>query len=182
MILRAFFALAALAALGGALLTVVAKNPIRGAMALLLSIFGVAGLLLGLHAQFLAAVELIVYAGAVVVLFVFVVMLIGPQPSSRADRRTIVSRSIAGLAAGSAALAITAVLSRTYPILSKFPSARADLGAVEPFGRELFTRGLVPFEIMTVLFIVAVVGAVALVRNKPKPRGFGDGATKEKLQ
>ena len=74
-----FFALCSIAALVGAMCTVLAKNPIRGAMGLLLTIVGIAGLFLKLNAQFLAAIQLIVYAGAVVVLFVFVIMLLGPD-------------------------------------------------------------------------------------------------------
>jgi NADH-quinone oxidoreductase subunit J len=128
MIVRALFAIAALAAIVGAVMTVSARNPIRGAMALLLSILGVAGLLLGLHAQFLAAVELIVYAGAVVVLFVFVVMLIGPEPSSPLDWRSIVSRSIAGLAVGSGAIALAVVLAKSPGSLRRLPAAHQELG------------------------------------------------------
>jgi NADH-quinone oxidoreductase subunit J len=169
MMVRALFAIAALAAIVGAVATVSAKNPIRGAMALLLSILGVAGLLVGLHAQFLAAVELIVYAGAVVVLFVFVVMLIGPEPSSPLDWRAIVSRSIAGLAVGSGAVALAVVLAKSPNSQRRLPAAHQELGTVEVVARELFTRELVPFEIMTVLFIVAVVGSIALVRKGRQP-------------
>jgi NADH-quinone oxidoreductase subunit J len=181
MIVRALFAIAALASIVGAVMTVSAKNPIRGAMALLLSILGVAGLLLGLHAQFLAAVELIVYAGAVVVLFVFVVMLIGPEPSSPLDWRSIVSRSIAGLAAGSGAIALAVVLAKSPSSVRRLPAAHQELGTVEVFARELFTRELVPFEIMTVLFIVAVVGSIALVRKNRKPTAGAADPAKEDL-
>src|SRR6185369_8837320 len=87
-----FFGLSALATLVGALLTVLAVNPIRSAMALLLSIGGITGLFLGLDAQFLAAIELIVYAGAVVILFVFVIMLIGPDATPPADSKAAFSR------------------------------------------------------------------------------------------
>jgi NADH-quinone oxidoreductase subunit J len=181
MIVRTLFAIAALAAIAGALMTVSAKNPIRGAMALLLSILGVVGLLLGLHAQFLATVELIVYAGAVVVLFVFVIMLIGPEPPSPTDWRGIVTRSIAGLAAGGGAVAVAVALARTPGSVRRLPAAHYELGTVEPFARELFTRDLVPFEMMTVLFIVAVVGAMALVRKKRKPPPGAAEPAKEDL-
>ena len=98
---HAFFAVCALAALVGALLTVLSKNPIRSALSLLLSIGGVTGLFLGLHDEFLAVVELIVYAGAIVVLFIFVIMLIGPEAASAQDSRSATSRFL-----GSAALAL----------------------------------------------------------------------------
>src|SRR5215469_18222487 len=90
-----FYACAA-AAVIGALGVVVSKNPIRGAMGLLLLILSVAGLFLALHAQFLAAIQLIVYAGAIVVLFLFVIMLLGPSASTPTDSRGIVGRAIGG--------------------------------------------------------------------------------------
>ena len=90
----------ALVALVGALITVAAQNPIRGAMGLLATILGIAGLFLQLNAQFLAAIQLIVYAGAVVVLFVFVIMLLGPDAGARerapSPRREL-SRALARL-------------------------------------------------------------------------------------
>jgi NADH-quinone oxidoreductase subunit J len=97
--------------------------------------------------------------------------LIGPEPSSPLDWRSIVSRSIAGLAVGSGAIALAVVLAKSPGSLRRLPAAHQELGTVEVFARELFTRALVPFEIMTVLFIVAVVGSIALVRRRrPSPR------------
>jgi NADH:ubiquinone oxidoreductase subunit 6 (subunit J) len=74
-----FFALASLLSLFGAFMTVASRSPIRSAVGLLVNIIGIAALFLKLNAQFLAAIQLIVYAGAVVVLFVFVIMLLGPD-------------------------------------------------------------------------------------------------------
>ncbi|MEA2751537.1 MAG: NADH-quinone oxidoreductase subunit, partial [Myxococcales bacterium] len=71
---QAYFWVCAALAVGGAISTVVAKNPIRSAMGLLMMILSIAGIYLALHAQFLAAIQLIVYAGAIVVLFIFVIM------------------------------------------------------------------------------------------------------------
>src|SRR3954463_6802690 len=88
-----------------------AKNPNRGAMWLLLMILAIAGLFLALHAQFLAAVQLIVYAGAIVVLFLFVIMLLGPSASTASDHRGRIPRAIgAGLfgASGIAAVGLVA--------------------------------------------------------------------------
>ena len=78
----AYFYVCATLAVLGAIATIAAKNPIRGAMGLLLMILSIAGLFLALHAQFLAAIQLIVYAGAIVVLFLFVIMLLGPSAST----------------------------------------------------------------------------------------------------
>src|SRR3954469_18085404 len=91
------FAICAIACLCGALVTVTAQNPIRGAMGLLTTIFGIAGLFLELRAEFLTAIQLIVYAGAVVVLFVFVLMLLGPDARAPSrSGRSAASRAIGG--------------------------------------------------------------------------------------
>jgi NADH-quinone oxidoreductase subunit J len=161
-----FFAACAFASLAGALLTVLSKNPIRSAMALLLTIGGICGLFVTLDAQFLAAIQLIVYAGAVVILFVFVIMLIGPDSAPPHDSRAFLSRSLAAGLFGLAALLTAIFLFRSSDGLHVFPSARTELGTIEAFGRELYGRGLVPFELASALFIVAVVGAVAVARGR----------------
>jgi NADH-quinone oxidoreductase subunit J len=164
----AFFALAALATLMGALFTVLAVNPIRSAMGLLLAIGGITGLFLGLDAQFLAAVELIVYAGAVVVLFIFVIMLIGPDSAPPADSKAGFSRSAGAIVFGVFALASGVLLMRAGGGLHPLPPSRPEFGTIDSFGRELFTRGLVPFELATALFVVAVVGAISVARGRHK--------------
>jgi NADH-quinone oxidoreductase subunit J len=164
-----FFGLSALAAVVGALLTVLAKNPIRSAMSLLLTIGGVTGLFLGLDAQFLAAIELIVYAGAVVILFVFVIMLIGPDATPPRDSKALFARALGSVVFGLAALVTAILLLRTSPGAHALPPTRPDYGTIDAFGRELFTRGVVPFELTTALFVVAVVGAIAMASGKHKP-------------
>jgi NADH-quinone oxidoreductase subunit J len=164
----AFFTLASLAALVGAGLTVLSRNPIRSAMSLLLSIGGITGLFLALHAQFLAAIELIVYAGAVVILFVFVIMLIGPDATPEPDSRGLFSRGLAAVifTLGSGVTAF--FLMRTSGSAHPFAEPRPEFGSIDVFGRELFTRGLVPFELATALFVVAVVGSIAIASGKKK--------------
>jgi NADH-quinone oxidoreductase subunit J len=173
----AFFALSALATLVGALLTVLAVNPIRSAMALLLAIGGVTGLFLGLDAQFLAAIELIVYAGAVVILFVFVIMLIGPDATPPADSKAAFSRTLGAVVLGIFALTSGILAARAGGGLHAMPPWRPEFGSIDSFGRELFTRGLVPFELTTALFVVAVVGAIAVARGRH--RGEEQPSTKE---
>ena len=99
------FGLCAVACLAGAITTISAQNPIRGAMGLLTTIFGIAGLFLILSAEFLTAIQLIVYAGAVVVLFVFVLMLLGAD--ARAPARS--GRSGASRAFGGGLFALTSL-------------------------------------------------------------------------
>src|SRR5271170_1912059 len=118
-----YFWACALVALGGAVAVVASKNPIRGAMGLLLLILSVAGLFLSLHAQFLAAIQLIVYAGAIVILFLFVIMLLGPSAATPSDHRGVVARvlsgglfAIAGLAALAAVVRAGLAAHRSMPL------------------------------------------------------------------
>ena len=166
-----YFFLCAITCIAGALITVVARNPIRGALGLLLAIVGIAGMYLKLHAQFLAAIQLIVYAGAVVVLFVFVLMLLGADAIERdTGRRSTFAR----LAGGCGLVAIVLVASyRAVQVYSPssnghFPSLSEQYGSVESVGEQLFSRALVPFELSTALLIVAVIGAIAVARSGQK--------------
>jgi NADH-quinone oxidoreductase subunit J len=164
-----YFWVCALTALGGALGVVVAKNPIRGAMGLLLLILSVAGLFLALHAQFLAAIQLIVYAGAIVILFLFVIMLLGPAAAPPRDRRGLATRvfggGLFGLAAlGALTLVATAMRADNHPL--PFPNPDAGFGGIDAFGSILFADALVPFEVSSALLMVAVVGAIAVAKGR----------------
>jgi NADH-quinone oxidoreductase subunit J len=163
-----FFAVMALVSVLGAVVTVLARSPIRSAVGLLASIVGIAGLFLKLNAQFLSAIQLIVYAGAVVVLFVFVIMLLGPDAGAAAGGlpKTRLSRIVAGVcivAGGIAAFGLAGRVSRPTP----FARVSPEHGSLELVGKELFTQAIVPFELSSALLIVAVVGAIAVARSNP---------------
>ena len=164
---QAFFWLATLFVLVGAITTVAARNPIRGAMGLLGSIVGISGMYLLLSAEFLAAIQILVYAGAVVVLFLFVIMLLGPSATSARDSRTAFPRIIgAGLFAASAVFALLELGRAAQGQVTKLPSAPAGLGTLEGIGRELFTSAVIPFELSGALLLVAIVAAIAVARGK----------------
>jgi len=163
-----FFAVCSIAALLGAMGTVLARNPIRGAMGLLLTIVGIAGLFLKLNAQFLAAIQLIVYAGAVVVLFVFVIMLLGPDAGAndnKTEAKATVSRALAGILMAGLSIATLVLLLRSADKPQRFGFVGPEHG-VEAVGQQLFTKAIVPFELTTALLIVAVVGAIAVARSR----------------
>jgi NADH-quinone oxidoreductase subunit J len=160
-----YFHICALLALIGALTTVIAPNPIRGAMGLLLMILSLAGLFLGAHAQFLAAVQLIVYAGAIVVLFLFVIMLLGPDATPPHDHRGRLSRTFSGALFGLCAIAAMAAVVHGGMHFAQIRTDE-DFGGIDQFGRVLFSYGLVPFELSSALLMVAVIGAVAVARGK----------------
>jgi NADH-quinone oxidoreductase subunit J len=165
----AYFYLCALLAVGGAVSVVAAKNPIRCAMGLLLTILSVAGLFLALHAQFLAAIQLIVYAGAIVILFLFVIMLLGPAASTPSDRRGLAVRVFGGGLfglAGLTSLTLVARAAETAHRVLPMPVPEASFGGIEAFGSVLFQDTLVPFEVSSGLLMVAVVGAIAVARGR----------------
>jgi len=167
-----FFALMAGISLLGAVGTVASRNPIRSAVGLLATILGIAGLFLELKAEFMAAIQLIVYAGAVVVLFVFVVMLLGPDASKSP---TTPAHGVAARVVGGGAMALFAAVAGflmfgTNKTLTRLPLVSSDHGSLELVGRELFTKELVPFELTTALLIVSVVGAIAVARAHVEKR------------
>ncbi len=166
-----FFMLCGLVSLIGAVSTVVARNPIRGAVGLLATIIGIAGLFLQLNAQFLAAIQLIVYAGAVVVLFVFVIMLLGPDAGAVTSPLALPARARWSRWIGGGLLALLTIAAGLLGGSSsvggtEFPKVGQEHGSVEAVGRMLFSVGLVPFELATALLIVAVVGAIAVARGR----------------
>jgi NADH-quinone oxidoreductase subunit J len=165
----AYFYACAILALAGAIGVVAFKNPIRSAMGLLLLILSVAGLFLALHAQFLAAIQLIVYAGAITVLFLFVIMLLGPSSSTPSDRRGLAGRIFGGGLFGLAGLAsLWAVTRATMAVHHVMPMPPPDdsFGGIDAFGSVLFADTLVPFELSSGLLMVAVLGALAVARGR----------------
>ena len=164
-----FFYTCAAIAIVGALITVIAKNPIRGAMGLMCTILAVAGIFLALHAHFLAAIQLIVYAGAIVVLFIFVIMLLGPSATSSRDQRGRFTRTFGGVlfalvSLGAMYLVIRPAWNHAY-MLVEYP---ADYGTIDAMGRTLFTDYVVPFELSSALLMIAIVAAVGVARGKHK--------------
>ncbi len=176
-----FFAAGAVM-LGGALGVVLARNTVHSALALVASLIAVAVLFVEQQAHLLAAVQVIVYAGAVVVLFLFVIMLLGVDDYESLEE-TIPFQRPAAIALGIAAVvAIIALAGNTWA--TGRPSVRGSLagsssgyGNVEAVGRELFTTFLWPFELTAVLLVLAVVGGVALARRShPGSAGADDGS------
>jgi NADH-quinone oxidoreductase subunit J len=167
-----FFWLCSAVIIGGALVTVIAKNPIRCAMGLMATILAVAGIFMALHAQFLAAIQLIVYAGAIVVLFLFVIMLLGPSAQPARDHRGRIVRTLGGtvfaLAAGGA---MYLVIKPSWNTAQTVHSPGVDFGSIDAMGKTLFTSGIVPFELSSALLLVAIVGAVAVARGSGKKPG-----------
>jgi NADH-quinone oxidoreductase subunit J len=159
-----FFLLAATALISG-IMVVIQVNPVRSALFLVLNFFALAGIYLLANAQFIAAVQIIVYAGAIMVLFLFVIMLLNLRQPEEGGGQLHLGQKIFGssLAAATAALVV-------YNIFKiKLPPGRppvADFGTTEMVAKALFTEYLLPFEATSILLLVAVVGAVVLAKTK----------------
>jgi len=162
-----YFAACVLLALVGAAGVVGARSPIRSAVGLLACVLGIAGLFLKLHAEFLAAIQLIVYAGAVVVLFVFVIMLLGPDAGgARRPGGGQLARGVGAVIAAAVALAALLLAVPAEDATVSFSPAAMGFGSGEAVGGQIFGRALVPFELTTALLVVAVIGAVAVSRAR----------------
>jgi len=146
----------------GAIMVVTRKHPMASALYLILTLFAVAALFVLRQAHFLAAIQVIVYAGAVVVLFVFVIMLINVPENRLPVERATTTRVLGVLAAGVLILE-SAVLARRFS-MPRIPAAQ--VGTVEAVGRALFTDYLLAFEVTSVLLLAAVIGAIALAKKK----------------
>jgi NADH-quinone oxidoreductase subunit J len=140
------------------------RNPVTSAMFLVLTIVSLAGLFVLLHAFFLAAVQVLVYAGAVMVLFLFVIMLLDLKAEER--RKIKVLGIVGGLVSVGAILGIFLSSLLNAP-LGATESPTLAGGTVE-LGKLLFTQYLLPFEIVSVILLVAMVGVVLLSKKEVK--------------
>ena len=175
---NAVFIVGAIVALVGAFFVVTSRNPVHAALNLVVTLFGVAILFVSLHATFLAAVQVIVYAGAIVVLFLFVIMLLGVDRDEVLDAEPLKGQRPVAIALGALILGELALLSS---LRFTTPPAQVITGSITPTDPEktnveqlaevIFTRYLLAFEVTSVLLVIAVVGAVVLAR-KPG-RGYG---------
>lgn len=164
------FLLAAIATLGGALGVVLLRNTVHNALSLIGTLFGMAILFMTLDAYFLAAVQVIVYAGAVVVLFLFVIMLLGVDKIDHVEREIFKGQRSAAVLVGLAVmgLSLTALLS-VGSVTTGRASSMAALDPLAPdvngLARAIFTDYVFAFEVASVLLTIAVVGAVVLARR-----------------
>ena len=168
------FLVAAAICLVGAFGVVLSKNPVHSALSLVGTLFGVAVLFVAQNADFLAAVQVIIYAGAIVVLFLFVIMLLGVDRAENLRVDPLVGQRAAAIVAGVAifALPVAALATTGW----EATGAVANLGSVagsgvpdvEGIGRVLFTRYIYALEITSILLAIAVVGAVMLAKKGPK--------------
>jgi NADH-quinone oxidoreductase subunit J len=169
------FAAAALMALIGSVGVVVRSNPVHAAMSLVLTLFGVAVLFVQQGAHFLAAVQIIVYAGAIVVLFLFVIMLLGVDRAENLSIEPLAGqRVVAGVVGATmVGLLTAAVLTSESAVIKDGQGLSATTldspdANVRQLAESIFGDNVFAFEITSVLLLVAVVGTVILARRLPK--------------
>lgn len=166
MIEWAFHILSGLAVFG-AIMVVASRQPIYSILYLIVTFFAVAGHFLLLSAQFLAVVQVIVYAGAIMVLFLFVVMLLNLKGDVEPKLPSLIKLG-AVTAGGLMLLLIVAAIGKvgsdviTDPVIA---TRTAEIGMVKNVGHVLFTDFLLPFEVVSILFLSAMVGAVLLAKR-----------------
>ena len=175
------FAVAAAVTVGGGLLVVTQRNPIYCAISMLASFLGLAVIYLRLAAPFLAAIHVLVYTGAILVLFLFVIMLLNLTPKEIGEEHSRPAKILAGVVCGALFLFLAAGFFKSSADGAPFKDLEAvqvtvgkqemrisadDWGGVRHVGAELFKNFIVPFEIVSVLIVVAILGAVVLAKRK----------------
>ena len=160
-----FFFYFALVIAVSSVLVVAFRNPIYSALSLLIMFFHVAGLYVTLHAEFLAAVQVIVYAGAILVLYLFVVMLLNLKQDERYHRQWPVAAAIGSLLALEAIVLTLAKGGTSVARPAVAATAAEGLGNTEALGDVLYSTYLFPFEVASLILLVAMIGAIILAKK-----------------
>jgi NADH-quinone oxidoreductase subunit J len=157
-----FLAMAAVT-IGSALVVVLHRNPVYCALGLVSTLGSIAMLFLGLDAHIVGFLQIIVYAGAIVVLFLFVIMLLNLQEEPEAFSTPLLVVLGMGGGVGFATIVATAIRRAPLPM----PALSDGFGGTIPLAERLFTTYLLPFELTSILLLVAIVGAVVLGKKSP---------------
>jgi len=163
-----FFILAALTVLSG-LLTVASKNPIHSILYLIITFFSISGHYVLLNAQFLAIINIIVYAGAIMVLFLFVVMIMNLNKEDRSFSKTFVITA-ASLISAIFLLLTVRIFMQSDVETNQLLTGGGDIGLTEKLGTVLYSDYVIPFELASILFMGSMIGAVMLSRKTKKER------------
>lgn len=152
-------------ALFSALMVISSKNPVYSVLWLIATFFAISGHYILLNAQFLAVVNIIVYAGAIMVLFLFVIMLMNLNKETEPQKNRWLK--MAGAVAGGCLLLVLVAALKDTDIKQQQAMVNAgDVGLIKNLGKELFTTYVVPFEISSILFLSAMIGAVVIGKKE----------------
>lgn len=163
------FIILSVISVAAALCVIFVRNPIYSVLSLVITFFSIAGHYILLKAQFLAIVNIIVYAGAIMVLFLFVIMLLNLNNTENQEKRSFISKAAAVVAGGLFLVSLVSLLkSTTLTANTDSVLSSEDIGTVQMLGKVLFTDFVLPFEISSVLFLSALIGAVMLGKKDLK--------------
>ena len=151
--------------LGGAIMVVASRNPVYSILYLIVTFFAISGHYILLNAQFLAIVNIIVYAGAIMVLFLFVVMLMNLNAESEPPHKSKYIMYAGVIAGSSLLLLVVAALKKSDTVNQLTQMKDGDVGLIKNLGHTLFTDFVFPFEISSVLFLSAMIGAVVISKR-----------------
>lgn len=154
-------------AVGSGIIMITRRNPITSAMFLIMNFFTVSGLFLLLRAQFIAIIQVLVYMGAIMVLFIFVIMLLNLQDQKKLEEKYTYKKITAVLLSIFLLCLISLTVYFGFEGKFKGMSDKAvEMGTAENLGRELFTNYSFPFELASFLLLAAIVGAVVLAKKR----------------
>jgi NADH-quinone oxidoreductase subunit J len=155
----------------GALGTILSKNPIHSVLYLIFTFFTLSAHYIMLNAQFLAAVNIIVYAGAIMVLFLFVIMFLNVKDESTelSKNSVMISAAIAG---GLLFFILITVIKKAETERVDYTNFNSNTGLIETLGKVLYNNYMLPFELVSVLFLVAMSGAIVLGKREKGERHF----------
>jgi len=166
-ITQILFWILAIASLFSALMVITSKNPVFSVIWLIVTFFTISGHYVLLNAQFLAVVNIIVYAGAIMVLFLFVIMLMNLSKDTEPQKNPWL-RLVGAVAGGCLLLVLVAALRTTETQMTQLGSG--NIGLIQNLGRVLFSEYVVPFELSSVLFLTAMIGAVVIGKREEPGR------------
>jgi NADH-quinone oxidoreductase subunit J len=159
-----FYMLSGIAVLSG-VLVITRKNPVHSALALILTLLCVAGLYLMLYAPFVAGVQIILYVGGIMVLFLFVIMLVNLERSEKEKQfnQQWLPGILAALGLGTLFVVIYVKGRNAFPVL---PPASPEANNTQQVGQLLYSNYMFPFEIASLLLLVAIIGAVVMAKKR----------------
>jgi len=173
----AVFYVSGVGSLLSSLLVVSLRNPVHGAIFLVLFFATISLDFLILRAPFLAVIQVLVYAGAIMVLYIFVIMLLSLRPEELREGTSAGRKALLALFSGGLFLLLAqAILASPWissvpDLAGPLPKGAGEVGTTRAIGRELFQRHVLPFELTSVLILVAIMGAIYLTRRRPSERG-----------
>ena len=151
--------------LATAFLTIISKNPIHSAIYLVICFFSIAGHYLLFNAQFLAIVHIIVYSGAIMVLFLFTIMLMNLNVEGEPHKK-LATKLAAAISFGLVCFVMLAVFIKAMPKIDEYQTSGQDFQSIKVLGIVLLNEYMVPFEFASVLLLVAMIGTVLLSKKE----------------